>query len=127
MAFRSGPRVRSLEVISLLGTGGRREVYCTRDAKPSIHSALSVLPEALFQNGERISRFRRGAQVTAALDHPYIAVYHGPEEAGVRVLVMDFAEGTAVAGPPGAILPATAQPFSQGRVQTFEWPRKVTI
>ncbi len=127
MAFRSGTRVRSLEVISLLGSGGRGEVYCTRDAEPGIRSALTVLPEALFHNGERLSLFRRGAQVTAALDHPYIAVYHCPEEAGVRRLVMELVEETTLAGPLGAILPATPRPFSRGRIQMFDWPTKVTL
>ncbi len=115
-----------MELISLLGSGGRGEVDCTRDATPGIRSALTILPEAPFHNGERISRFRRRAQVTAALDYPCIAVYHGPEEAGLRGLVMELVEGTTLAGPLGAILPATPRPFSRGRVQTFDRPRKVT-
>ncbi len=126
MGRRSGTTVRSSELISLLGSGGRGEFYCTRDAKLSTRSTLTVLPVALRQIGQRISRFQRGAQVTAALDHPYIAAYHGLEEDGVPGLVMELVKGMTLPGSVGAILPATPRPFSYGRIQAFDWPRKVT-
>jgi serine/threonine protein kinase len=123
MALRSGTKVRSLELNSLLGSGGSGEFYRTRDTKLSTRLALKVLPEALRSNGERISRFRCGAQVRIALDHPHIAAYYGLKEVDVPRLVMELVEGMTLLGP----LRAVPRPFSHGRSRAFDRPTKVTL
>ena len=49
------------------------EVYRARDTKLNRDVALKILPEAFAIAGDRIARFRREAQVLAALNHPHIA------------------------------------------------------
>jgi hypothetical protein len=44
-----------------------------RDTKLNLDVALKILPEAFALDGDRIARFRREAQVLAALNHPNIA------------------------------------------------------
>src|SRR5262245_50125372 len=60
--------------------------------------ALKVLPEAFANDPERLSRFRREAQVLASLNHPNIAHVYGLEATdGVQALVMELVEGPTLA------------------------------
>ena len=77
-----------------LGRGGMGEVYRATDTKLKREVAIKVLPEAFAQDAERMARFKREAQVLAALNHPNIAAIYGVEE---RALVMELVEGPTLA------------------------------
>ena len=58
------------------------QVYRAHDSKLNRDVALKILPEAFALDGDRIARFRREAQVLAALNHPHIATIYGLEDSG---------------------------------------------
>jgi serine/threonine-protein kinase len=98
VALAPGTRLGPYEVIALIGAGGMGEVYRARDAKLNRDVALKVLPEALAADGDRIVRFRREAQVLAALNHPNIAAIYGFEDSGrTHALVLELVEGPTLA------------------------------
>ncbi|HKS96045.1 MAG TPA: protein kinase [Terriglobia bacterium] len=97
MRLATGTRLGSYEILSPLGAGGMGEVYRARDTQLGRDVALKVLPEALARDPERMARFKREAQVLAALNHSNIAAIYGFEESdGVRALVMELVEGTTL-------------------------------
>jgi serine/threonine-protein kinase len=60
--------------------------------------ALKSLPEAFALDGDRIARFRREAQVLAALNHPNIAAIYGVEDSGsTHALVLELVDGLTLA------------------------------
>jgi predicted Ser/Thr protein kinase len=91
-----GQRISHYEVISLLGAGGKGEVYRARDTRLKREVALKVLPDSFANDPERMARFQREAEVLASLNHPNIAQIYGVEE---RALVMELVEGTNLKGP----------------------------
>jgi serine/threonine-protein kinase len=94
----TGHTIGAYRILSLLGAGGMGEVYTARDQHLERDVAIKVLPEAFAHNQERIDRFRREAQILAALNHPNIATIHGLEEAGgVLYLVMELVPGQTLA------------------------------
>jgi len=91
-------RIGTYDVIGLLGVGGMGEVYRARDARLHREVAIKVLPSALANDQERLSRFEREARVLASLNHPHVAQVYGLEEAdGVPALVMELVEGPTLA------------------------------
>jgi serine/threonine protein kinase/Tol biopolymer transport system component len=98
MSLSVGTRVGSYEIIAPLGAGGMGEVYLARDTKLGRDVAIKVLRESLANDSERLARFRREAQVLAALNHPNIAHIHGLEDStGVPALVMELVDGPTLA------------------------------
>ncbi|HXW06986.1 MAG TPA: protein kinase [Vicinamibacterales bacterium] len=98
MALAPGTRLGPYEVVSLLGTGGMGEVYRARDTTLGRDVALKTLPDRVTHDPERLARFRREAQVLAALNHPHIGTIYGLEESsGHRVLVLELVEGETLA------------------------------
>jgi eukaryotic-like serine/threonine-protein kinase len=98
MALAPGTHLGPYEIMSPLGAGGMGEVYRARDTKLGRDVALKVLPEGLAADAERISRFRREAQVLASLNHPNIAAIYGFEDSSnVHTLVMELVEGATLA------------------------------
>jgi serine/threonine-protein kinase len=90
-------RVGLYEVISLLGAGGMGEVYRARDTKLGRDVAIKVLPESVAADPQRLSRFRREAQVLASLNHPNIASIYGFEDFnGTHALVMELVAGSTL-------------------------------
>jgi len=75
-----GTRLGPYEVIAALGAGGMGEVYRARDTRLKRDVAIKVLPADIAADAERVARFRREAEVLAALNHPNIATVHGFEE-----------------------------------------------
>jgi serine/threonine-protein kinase len=53
------------------------EVYRARDSKLNRDVAIKVLLPAVANDSERLTRFRREAQMLASLNHPGIAQIHG--------------------------------------------------
>ena len=74
------------------------EVYRARDTKLGRDVALKTLPASVTDDAERLARFRREAQVLAALNHPHIASIYGIEETdGHRFLVLELVDGETLA------------------------------
>ena len=98
MALSPGTRLGPYEIRSALGAGGMGEVYRARDTKLNRDVAIKVLPDLFANDPERLTRFRREAQVLAALNHPNIAHIHGFEDSnGIHALVMELVEGPTLA------------------------------
>jgi len=94
VALIPGSRIGSYEILTLLGAGGMGEVYRARDRKLNRDVALKVLPAALRDSAERLSRFQREAQLLAGFNHPHIAQIYGFEDSGgTQALVMELIEG----------------------------------
>ena len=98
MPLSPGTRLGPYEVLSAIGSGGMGEVYRARDTKLNRDVALKVLPGSVAGDLERLARFRREAQVLAALNHPNIAHIHGLEDtSSAPALVMELVEGPTLA------------------------------
>jgi serine/threonine protein kinase len=70
------------------------EVDRARATKLTRGVALKVLSALVSGGGDRLARFRRGAQVLAALNHPNVAHIHDLEDAGpTPAFVMEIVEG----------------------------------
>ena len=80
MSLPAGTRLGPYEVTAEIGVGGMGEVYRAHDANLNRDVAIKVLPDLFAQDPERLTRFRREAQVLAALNHPNIAHIHGFED-----------------------------------------------
>jgi serine/threonine protein kinase len=94
----TGRTIGAYRILSLLGAGGMGEVYTARDRHLERDVAIKVLPEAFAHDQLRIDRFRREAQLLAAMNHPNIATIHGLEdEGGVLYLVMELVPGQTLA------------------------------
>ena len=72
-----GQRLGSYQLACLLGAGGMGEVYRAHDTKLARDVAIKVVPKAFVDDPDRVSRFRREAQLLASLNHPNIATIHG--------------------------------------------------
>jgi hypothetical protein len=97
MPLSAGTRLGPYEILASIGAGGMGEVYRARDTKLKRDVALKVLvPEVFASDPERMARFRREAEVLAALNHPNIAAIYGLEG---NALVMELVEGNGLSGP----------------------------
>jgi serine/threonine-protein kinase len=98
MNLAPGTRIGPYEVVSMVGAGGMGEVYCARDLQLQRDVALKILPQAVAADVDRLARFKREAQLLAALNHPNIAGIYGLEEAaGVPALVLELVDGPTLA------------------------------
>jgi eukaryotic-like serine/threonine-protein kinase len=94
----AGHRIGPYEITALLGTGAMGEVYRARDAKLNRDVALKVLPALFAVDVDRIARFKREAQMLAAVNHPNIAAIYGFEDATAeQALVLELVEGPTLA------------------------------
>jgi eukaryotic-like serine/threonine-protein kinase len=98
MPLAAGTKLGTYEVVAPIGAGGMGEVYQAHDGNLRRDVAIKVLPEAFAHDPERLSRFRREAQLLAALNHPNIATIHGLEDSGgTSYLVMELVPGENLA------------------------------
>jgi Tol biopolymer transport system component len=98
MSIQAGTRLGQYEIESAIGRGGMGEVYRARDTRLGRRVAIKSLPPAFAQDPERISRFKREAQLLAAVNHAHIAGIHGLEEIeGALYLVLEFVDGETLA------------------------------
>jgi len=98
MSLVVGARLGPYEIQSAIGAGGMGEVYKARDMQLKRDVALKVLPADVATDAEHLARFRREAELLAALNHPHIAqVYGVADEGGVRAIVMELVEGPTLA------------------------------
>jgi len=94
----SGTFVGPYEILALIGSGGMGDVYRARDARLKREIALKVLPRFYALDPGRLARFRREAEVLAALNHPHIAAIYGLEESGSALaLVLELVPGESLA------------------------------
>jgi Tol biopolymer transport system component len=97
VSLAPGSRLGAYDVVALLGEGGMGQVYRARDTKLNRDVALKILPDAFALDGDRIARFRREAQVLAALNHSHIAQIHGLDEVdGTQFLVLELVDGESL-------------------------------
>ena len=97
-SYVAGTRLGPYEILSPLGVGGMGEVYRARDESLSREVAIKVLPAEVATDPDRLARFRREAQLLAALNHPNIAAIHGLDQAdGKPFLVMELVDGQDLA------------------------------
>ena len=101
---RVGDMIGPYRIDSPLGAGGMGEVYRARDTNLNRDVAIKILPASFANDPERLARFRREAQVLAALQHPNIAVIYGLEERPIgqhgsagTAIVMELVDGQTLA------------------------------
>jgi serine/threonine-protein kinase len=70
------------------------EVYRARDTRLNRDVALKVLSDLVVGDPDRLTRFRREAQVLASLNHPNIGQIYGVED---HALVLELVEGPTLA------------------------------
>jgi serine/threonine protein kinase/Tol biopolymer transport system component len=100
----TGARFGPYLVAELLGAGTMGEVYRAIDIVLKRQVALKVLPPAVASDAGHLARFRREAEVLAALNHPHIAHLYGLEnwdrpndQDSTPALVMELVEGSTLA------------------------------
>ncbi len=98
MAFVTGTKLGSYEILSLLGAGGMGEVYRARDSELDRDVAIKVLHPSAFQDEKARKRFRNEALTLARLNHPYIAAIHEfSTKDGIDFIVMEYVPGESLA------------------------------
>jgi serine/threonine-protein kinase len=98
MPLQPGIQLGTYLILGPLGAGGMGEVYRARDTRLSREVAIKVLPEAVADDGDRLARFTREAQLLATLNHPNIASIYGVENTGAGLaLVLEYVDGETLA------------------------------
>jgi hypothetical protein len=97
MPLAAGTKLDEYEILGLLGSGGMGEVFRARDSVLRREVAIKVLPSYVSDDPDRLRRFEREAQATAALNHPNILAVHrfGVFE-GAPYLVAELLEGSTL-------------------------------
>ncbi len=94
-----GKTISHYHVTGALGAGGMGEVYRAADTKLGRDVALKVLPAGALADEAAPKRFRKEALALSKLNHSNIAVVHDFDTYdGIDFLVMEFVEGTTLAG-----------------------------
>ncbi len=95
-----GQRIGAYQILALLGKGGMGEVYRARDTRLDRDVAIKVLPAALTNDPDRLSRFALEAKVTGALNHPNILTVHDiGNHDGAPYIVAELLEGDPLREP----------------------------
>jgi eukaryotic-like serine/threonine-protein kinase len=97
-----GEQLGPYRVESLLGIGGMGAVYRATDTVLSRQVAIKMLPSDAATDQEWVARFRREAQVLAALNHPNVGAIYGFETLNGSTgpasgLVLELVEGQTLA------------------------------
>jgi eukaryotic-like serine/threonine-protein kinase len=93
-----GTSIAHYRVLAQLGSGGMGDVYRAHDAKLNRDVAIKVVRAPWATHEDRQVRFRREAQLLAALNHPNIGQIYGLEEfGGTCALVMELVDGPTLA------------------------------
>ena len=96
--MKPGDTVGPYRIDALLGAGGMGEVYRAHDTKLNRDVAIKVLLAAVANDAERLSRFKREAQVLASLNHPNIGGIYGLEDQdAAHALVLELVGGPTLA------------------------------
>jgi Tol biopolymer transport system component len=98
MPLPEGTELGTHKILALIGVGGMGEVYKAHDTKLRRDVAIKVLPESFARDAGRLSRFRREAQLLAALNHSNIATIYNIEDSNdTTYLVMELVPGETLA------------------------------
>ncbi|MGB0973252.1 MAG: protein kinase domain-containing protein, partial [Mycobacterium sp.] len=99
MTYPAGTVVAGYTIERLLGAGGMGTVYLARHPSLPRSDALKILSAELSADAEFQARFRREAELAAALEHPNIVrVYtRGETVEGQLWIAMQFVDGTDAA------------------------------
>ena len=93
-----GQRIGSYEILEPLGAGAMGQVYRALDTKLNREVALKLLPDSFALDSDRLARFKREAQMLAALNHPNIAAIYGLEDSDrEHALVLELVDGPTLA------------------------------
>ncbi len=94
-----GQTISHYKILEKIGQGGMGEVYRATDTRLDRDVALKVLPAGALADEAARKRFRKEALSLSKLNHPNIAVVHDFDtQDGIDFLVMEFVEGTTLAG-----------------------------
>ena len=95
-----GQQFGAYKIRALLGKGGMGEIYRARDTRLDRDMAIKVLPMALTNDPDRLSRFAIEAKVTGALNHPNILTVHDiGNHDGAPYIVAELLEGEELRAP----------------------------
>ena len=70
MSLQPGIRLGHYDVTALLGEGGMGQVWQATDTQLNREVALKILPDAFAADPDRLTRFKREAQILASLKPP---------------------------------------------------------
>lgn len=98
MDIPRGTRIRTYEIVGLLGTGGMGEVYRAHDTRLGRDVAIKILAHRVSEDPTLLARIEREARLLASLNHPSITTIHGVEDwQGTPAIVMELIEGQTLA------------------------------
>ncbi len=103
-------------VEQLLAQGGTASVYVVSTTSLGVRYALKVITSELRADREFLLRFRREAEILAALDHPHVVKVHAADVTaeGQPFIVLELLHGEDLASfleQAGALSPAVALPI----------------
>ena len=86
-------------ILDKLGAGGMGQVFRARHRRMDRVVAIKVLSKKLLDSPDAVARFQREAKAAARLTHPNIVTAYDADEAGgLHFLVMEYVEGSDLAG-----------------------------
>jgi eukaryotic-like serine/threonine-protein kinase len=93
-SITTGRKLRSYQVMSVLGKGGMGEVYLAEDTRLGRRVALKLLPSSFTNDADRLRRFEREARAASALNHPNIlTIYEIDSVDGRPFIATEYVEG----------------------------------
>ncbi len=94
-----GQTISHYKILEKIGQGGMGEVYRATDTRLDPDVALKVLPAGALADEAARKRFRKEALALSKLNHSNMAVVHDFDTyEGIDFLVMEYVEGTTLAG-----------------------------
>ena len=97
MAMTLGQTVGDYEIIDVLESSKEGMTYKVRNVLVERLEALRVLPKALQDDQDIVTRFLREAKIHARISHPNIvAFYHATQLDGHLVMTSELVEGTTL-------------------------------